>query len=301
MLVRIPKSKFTYRFSSDSIPAAYASPGDVVVFEVMDNLSGQIRREDIPLEAIDISKRNPSTGPLYVEGARPGDTLVVDILDVEISNSGWIRVFPGGGALRDKKFEPKIKIVRIEDGYVLFNNLKIPIKPMVGTIGVSPAEGEVPTVMCGPHGGNMDLKIVRRGCRLYFPVFVEGALLAMGDLHAVQSDGESGITPIEVEGEVTVKVDVIKGRKPTYPIAETEESYSIITSGNDLDEAVYKAVEEAVKVLMKAFNINFQEAYMLSSILVELRINQVVNPLKGVRAEISKDHVSIKDFLEPSQ
>lgn len=110
----------------------------------------------------------------------------------------------------------------------------------------------------------------------------------MGDLHAVQSDGESGLTPIEVYGEVTVKVDVIKGRRPTYSIVELEDTYSIITSGRDLDEAVYKAVEESVKVLMKSFKISFQEAYMLSSILVELRINQVVNPMNGARVKISK-------------
>lgn len=297
MIVKIPKDRFTYKFSKNLNPAAYAKPGDVVIFEVMDNLSGQIRSEDLPLEAIDISKRNPSTGPLYVEGVEPGDTLVVDVLDIRIGSRGWIRVFPGGGALYDRKFEPKIKIVRIEDNYVIFDNLKIPVKPMVGTIGVTPSEAEIPTVMCGPHGGNMDLKIIRRGSRIYFPVFVEGGLLAMGDLHAVQSDGESGITPIEVDGEVMVKVDVIKGRKPTYPIVELEDTYSIVTSGVDLDEAVYKAVDEAVKVLMKAFNTSFQEAYMLSSILVELRVNQVVNPLKGVRAEVPKSYVSINDIL----
>ena len=256
-VIRIPKDKFSYRFSKDIPPAAYAKPGDVVVFEVMDNLSGQIKSEDIPLEAIDISKRNPCTGPLYVEGVQPGDTLVVSILDIRISNRGWIRVFPGGDALHDKVFEPKIKIVSIEDDYVIFGNIKIPIKPMVGTIGVAPADGEIPTVMCGPHGGNIDLKIVRRGCRLYFPVFTDGALLAMGDLHAVQSDGESGITPVEVEGEVMVMADVIKGRRPTYPVVETEEYYAIVTSGKDLDEAVYKAVEESVRVLMKTFNISF--------------------------------------------
>ncbi|MEM0453135.1 MAG: acetamidase/formamidase family protein [Sulfolobales archaeon] len=297
MVIKISKDKFTYRFSKDVPPAAYAKAGDVVVFEVMDNLSDQIKSEDIPLEAIDISKRNPSTGPLYIEGVEAGDTLVVDVLDIKVGSKGWIRVFPGGGALHDKKFEPKIKIVNIVNGYVIFNDLKIPIKPMVGTIGVTPSDAEIPTVMCGPHGGNMDLKIIRKGARVYFPVFVDGGLLAMGDLHAVQSDGESGITPIEVDGEVIVKVDVIKGRKPRYPVIELEDTYSIITSGVDLDEAVYKAVDEAVNTLMKAFNTSFQEAYMLSSMLVELRINQVVNPLKGVRAEISKSYVSINDIL----
>ncbi|MCX8186213.1 MAG: acetamidase/formamidase family protein [Sulfolobales archaeon] len=297
MVIEIPKDRFTYKFSKYVPPAAYARPGDVVVFEVMDNLSGQIRSEETPLEAIDIGKRNPCTGPLYVEGAEAGDTLVVDILDVKVGNRGWIRVFPGGGALHDKNFQPKIKIVSVEGGYVTFNNLKIPIKPMVGTIGVAPTDGEIPTPLCGPHGGNMDLKILRKGTRIYLPVFADGALLAMGDLHAVQSDGESGITPVEVDGEVMVRLEVIKGRSPTYPVVELEDTYSIITSGTDLDEAVYRAVEESVKVLMKALNTTFQEAYMLSSILVELRINQVVNKLKGVRAELSKNYVSIKDLL----
>lgn len=296
-MIRIPRNRITYVFSKNLMPAAYAKPGDIIIFETMDNLSGQITREDVPLEAIDLSKRNPSTGPLYVEGVEPGDTLVVDVLDIKVEDKGWIRVFPGGGALHDKKFDPKIKIVNIRDGYVFFNNIKLPIKPMVGTIGVAPAEGEVPTVMCGYHGGNMDLKIIRRGSRVYFPVFAYGGLLALGDLHATQADGESGITPIEVAGEVIIKVDVIKGVRPIYPVIELEDSFSIVTFGKDLDEAVYRAVEEVVNVLKRAFNISFQESYMLTSLICELRINQVVNPVKGVRAEISKNFVKLVDFL----
>ncbi|RLE57209.1 MAG: formamidase [Thermoprotei archaeon] len=296
-MIRIPRSKVVYSFSPKHSPAAYAKPGEVVVFETIDALGGQIKSENTSLESLDWTKVNPATGPLYVEGAEAGDTLVVDILDISTEEQAVILVVPGYGALHDKKFNPKVKLLQRRRDYLLFNNIEIPVKPMIGVIGVAPPEGEVPTGSLGAHGGNMDVALITRGTKLYLPVFVKGALLAIGDLHLVQGDGELCVSAAEVSGEVMVRVDVVKGKRPRYPVLELEDRYAILAFGKTLDEAAYRATEEAVEALKRAHNLNFEEAYMLASLIVNLRINQVVDPLKGVRAEIPKKYIDIDNIL----
>ncbi len=296
-MIKIPRSKVIYSFSPKHSPVAYAKPDDIVVFETIDALGGQVRSEDISIESLDWTRVNPATGPLYVEGAEPGDTLVVDILDISTEEQAVILVVPGHGALHDKSFKPRVKLLRRHKDRILFNDLEIPIKPMIGVIGVAPSEGEVPTGSLGAHGGNMDVALITRGTRLYLPVFVKGALLAIGDLHLVQGDGELCVAAAEVSGEVMVRVNVVKGRRPRYPVLELEDRYAILAFGKTVDEAVYRASEEAVEVLQRAHNLSFEEAYMLASLIVDLRINQVVDPLKGVRAEISKRYVDIDHIL----
>jgi len=296
-VILIPRSNVIYSFSSSHKPEAFAKPGDIVVFETIDALGGQIRSEDVSINEIDWGKVNPATGPLYVEDAEPGDTLVVDITDVEVEKESVIIVVPGYGVLHDKVTKPKVKILRLINGNLVFNSLAIDVRPMIGVIGVAPESGEAPTGTLGEHGGNMDVALITKGTRLYLPVFVRGALLAIGDLHVVQGDGEICVSAAEVSGKVKVRVNVIKGKRPKYPILETNDRFAILAYGKTLDEAAYRASEAAVEALMKAQNLSFEEAYMLASLVVDLRINQVVDPMKGIRAEIPKKYVSINDLL----
>jgi len=298
-MIRIPRDYIIYSFSRRYTARYRARPGDRIVFETLDALGGQIIDEGVSLESIDWSRVNPATGPLYVEGAEPGDTLVVEIESIEVSDRGVILVVPGFGALYDKSFRSRAKIVEIRNGVLLFNGVEIGVRPMVGVIGVAPEDGDIPTGTSGYHGGNMDVKLLSAGARVYLPVFVEGALLAIGDLHAVQADGELCVAAAEVSGEVQVKLDLIKGRRPRYPVIETPDRYAVITFGVDLDEAVYRASEEAVSILSRALNTGFEEAYMLSSLIVDIRVNQVVDPVKGVRAEIPKKFIRIDHLLYP--
>jgi len=296
-VLRIPRSRVVYSFSPKRVQPAHAKLGDVVIFETIDALGGQVKSEEVAFEAIDWSRVNPATGPLYVEGAEPGDTLIIDVLDTSTDDRAVILVVPGFGALPDKKFKAKVKLLRRRGDFLLFNGVEVPVKPMVGVIGVAPAEGELPTGTLGAHGENMDVALLTKGSRLYLPVFVEGALLAIGDLHLVQGDGELRVSAAEVSGEVMVRVGLIKGRRPKYPVLELEDRFAILTFGKTLDEAVYRASEEAVEALQRAHNMSFEEAYMLASLIVNLRINQVVDPLKGVRAEIPKKYVNLDSLL----
>ncbi len=296
-LKRISKDHVIYKFMPAMRPAEKAHVGDIVVFETKDCFGEQIRDENVKLSEIDWSKINPATGPLFVEEAESGDTLKVEILNIRAENTAIMAVVPGAGILGNLKYESKIKLLKVKDDTVCFNSLKIKGKPMIGVIGVAPSEGEYPTGTSNRHGGNMDVAELTTGTKIYFPVFVKGALLAMGDVHVVQADGEICVTGAEASGEVMVKIDVIKGKQPKYPILETKDYYAIIASGVDLDEAAYNATLEAVNALMREYGYSFEEAYMLASLIVNLRINQAVDPKKGVRAEIPKNYIRLSSLF----
>lgn len=293
----IPKEKGIYSFSKHHAPAERVELGELVILETEDAAGGQVKSEDTPLESIDWTKVNKATGPIYVEGVKEGDTLIVDILDIELAPQGFILVAPGAGALGDKQYQPKARIARIENSFVNFMDIKLPVKPVIGTIGVAPEEGSIPTAVPHKHGGNLDCIEVTKGARLYLPVYVDGALFAAGDLHAVQEDGELCVASIEVEGRVLLRFGVVKGVRAEWPIVEGRDHFSILVSDEDLDQAVRIAAEEAVKAIMRARNWSFEDAYMLSSLCVKMAINQVVDPKKGVRAIIPKTIVSLKDLL----
>ncbi|RLG00867.1 MAG: formamidase [Thaumarchaeota archaeon] len=293
----VTKDKGIYSFSASHKPVERVEPGELIILETEDAVGGQIRSEDTPIESLDWSRVNKATGPVYIEGAERGDTLIVDILDIQLANQGVILVVPGAGILGDSEFKPKAKIVKIENGLAVFEDVKLLVKPMIGTIGVAPDGEEIPTATPYKHGGNMDCTEVTRGARLYLPVAVEGALFAAGDLHAVQEDGELCVASVEVEGKILLRFGLIKNRAPEWPIVEAEDHFSILTADEDLDKAVKIAAEQAVNALIRARGWSFEEAYMFSSLGVKIAINQVVDPKKGVRAIIPKQLVTINDLL----
>jgi amidase len=293
----VSKNRVIYTFSPKHKPAAKVKPEEEVLLETEDALGGQIRSEKDSVESLDWAKVDGATGPVYVEGGKAGDTLVVEILDVKVEDEGVMVVIPKGGILGEKKFKPYTKIVKIKNGYINFDDIRMKVKPMIGTIGVAPESGEIPTGSLGRHGGNMDFKEIAANTRLYLPVFTEGALFAAGDMHAVQADGELCVSSVEVAGEVLLKFNIIRGRRPEWPILETRDAYALLACGETLDEAAKLASEAAVNALMRKYGWRFEEAYMFGSLAVDLGINQVVDPKKGVRAVISKDFVGLDDLL----
>lgn len=293
----VSKDNVIYAFSSRHKPAVKVKPGEEVLLETVDALGGQIRNEGDSIEKLDWAKVNGATGPVYVDGAMVGDTLVVEILDVKVEDKGVVVVVPKSGILGGKKFNPYTKIVKIKDGYINFGKIKVKAKPMIGTIGVAPESGEIPTGSLGKHGGNMDFKEITAATSLYLPIFAEGALFAAGDIHAAQADGELCVSSVEVAGEILLKFNIIKGKKPEWPILETKGEYALLACGETLDEAAEFAAAAAVNAFMRRYGWGFEEAYMFGSLAVDLAINQVVDPKKGVRAVISKDFVDLDDLL----
>lgn len=294
----VPRSKVIYSFTSRNKPAEYVKPGEPVLLETEDALGGQIKSESDSLDMLDWSKVDGATGPLFVEDAKPGDTLVVKILNIKVEEEGVIVVIPKNGILRKKRFKPSTKMVRISRGYIHFErNVRIKAKPMIGTIGVAPESGENPSGSLGKHGGNMDVKELMAGTKLYLPVFTDGALFAAGDVHAAQADGELCVSSIEVASEVLLKFSLIKGKKPEWPVLETRNSYAILACGDTLDKAAKFAAEAAVEAFMREYDWSFEKAYMFGSLAIDLQINQVVDPKKGVRAVMSKDFTTLDSLL----
>ncbi len=298
---KVPKHRMVYSFSSRNKPVEYVVPGEKILLETEDAFGGQVKDESTSVGQLDWTKVNGATGPIFIEGAKPGDTLIVNIEKIRVADKGVIAVIPKQGALKDKPFKAVVKVVSIHDGQVCFEKgIKVKVNPMIGTIGVAPLTGEIPTGSLGRHGGNMDVKEVTSGTRLYLPVFVEGALFAAGDLHAVQADGEVCVSAVEVSGEVLLSFDVLKGKSVSWPVLETQISYAFLTCGDSLDEASALAVEAAVEALMHEYNWSFEEAYMFASLVVDLKVSQVVDPKKGVRAVIPKKLISIESLCRVS-
>lgn len=285
----IPKEKFVLAMSPEHEEVERVPSGSTVVFDSYDCFSNKITSEDITFSVVGWDNINPASGPLYVEGAEPGDTLKVEILDIEIADKGVMSTLPGAGALASSIKEEVSKIIPIKDGKAIFNEkLHIPVNPMIGVIGTAPKEGEVPTGTPGDHGANMDCKRVTKGATVYLPVNIAGGMLSIGDAHAVMGDGELVVCGLEIPSKSTVKVTVLKGQDYPLPFLANEDHFMTIASAETLDDASIKATENMQKFLMDQLNMDNVEAGMFLSVGADLRVCQIVNPLKTARVEVPK-------------
>ncbi len=277
-----------YAFSGKHEPIMRVESGTTLTIETYDCFQNQIQSESTAFTAIDWNQINPATGPVYVEGALPGDTLKVTIHKIELAEQGVMATGPGLGVMghRIEKFE--VKLIPVRDGKAYFNQIEFPLNPMIGVIGVAPAEGEVSCGTPGAHGGNMDNTMITEGATLYFPVGVEGALFALGDLHAAMGDGEIGVSGIEIPGKVTVTLEVVKNLPLAQPLLENADSLATIVSAPTLDEAVKEAVEHMIDLLLNRTSLTVSECTMLMSATGQTQICQVVDPLMTARFVVPK-------------
>jgi len=285
-----------YTFSKDNAPVASVPSGSTVRFISKDALSGQITKDNYK-EAFgdfDWNTVNPATGPLAIEGAQPGDVLRVKILDIIVTTEdGVLLTGKGLGVCTDFFDSLESRIVRVKNGFVEFSPaIKIPIRPMVGVIGTAPAGEPINNGTPDKHGGNMDCKEIAVGAAIYLPVNVDGALLSMGDIHAVMADGEACGTGAEVSGEILVKVDVLKNCTRPTPFIENSTHYMPLASALTADEAIDNAVLNGVDFLMRSYNMSRFDAITFISLAADIRICQVVDPLKTARLNIPKNLLS---------
>lgn len=285
-MLRIQREQSVFKLSPHNAPVAHASPGDTIVFETFDCYSNEITSENQVIAASSWDRSNPATGPLYVDGAKPGDVLKVEIVTIELDSQGAMRVGPGSGALGHVLKERKTKIIPIINGRARFNDrLQLEINPMIGVIGTAPKEEEIPTSTPGTHGGNMDCKRIGQGSVIYLPVNVPGALLALGDVHALMGDGEVIICGVEIAAKITVKIDVLREMSLPLPMVTAGDQIMTIASKKTLDEAAVTASEMMLQFIHEGLGMELQEAGMLLSIVGDLRICQIVDPLMTVRME----------------
>lgn len=298
-MLRIPKEKTVGAFEPVMSPVASAKPGELLLFETHDCWHGQISSESQDIDKLDFTCLNPATGPVYIDGAEPGDVLSVSVLSIRLADRGVINVIPGAGLLGSKVKKSVTRLAAVSGGMACFAGRTLPVRPMIGVIGVatSAEQGPVPTGVPGRHGGNMDTKEVGEGSILYLPVSQEGAMLAMGDVHALMADGEVCVTGLEIAAEVLVRVDVIKGIEIGWPAIRRGSNLMIVASGATLEDAARAATDSSVGYISRSCGINWEEAYMMASLAVDLRISQCVDPQMTVRAVIPLDKLGISGGL----
>jgi acetamidase/formamidase len=290
----IHSSKHNFGWSRDFPPALTARPGSTIHFECIDASGGQLHAgstvEDVA--NLDFGLVNPVTGPVYVEGAEPGDALKVIIREFVPSGVGWTANIPGFGLLADQFTEPAIHIWSYDPASMAPSLYgpggKVPLKPFAGTIGLAPAEAGVHSVVPPRRvGGNMDIRDITSGVALYLPVEVEGALFSIGDTHAAQGDGEVCGTAIESQMNVTATLELVKGAGLASPRFTTPgpvsrhldaAGYEVTTGiGPDLITAAREAVSRMIDLLAAEHGLSPVNAYMLCSVCADLRISEIVD------------------------
>ncbi len=296
MNYQLDSDKHFYVFSKRNSPAIRMPSGGIIEIETLDCFSNLVKTTGDYL-LFDRKKLNPVTGPIYIQDANPGDVLVIDILDIELDNYGVVVAGKGMGVITEKLQERSCKKIPISEDKAFFNTkLQLPIKPMIGTIGVTPNEKDIITLIPGSFGGNLDNNMITAGASLYLPVFVDGALFGLGDLHAIMGDGEVGDSGLEIAGKVRIKVTVKKDINLSNPVLKDGLYFSTIASALSIDDAVNRATNDMFNILSSRLDILPNELMMLMSLSGEAQICQIVNPLKTARFLIPKYVLERYDF-----
>jgi amidase len=292
-------------------PVAHLKPGDILDTNTLDCFGNGLKK---PGDTLEMAKGdNPLSGPFYVEGAEPGDTLAVKILDLEVDGEYGVGAFsPGFGSinsshytpmLEEKPFKERVWFYPINhaDNTATFKALdsdfsvKIPMHPFFGCIGVAPAEGEArSSLVPAEFGGNMDSPEASVGNTVYFPVNVKGGLLYIGDGHAAMGDGEVAGSAIEVPLKARVQVNLMKGRKIEWPQFENDDAIMTVGIYRPLEDATRIALTELVHWMHRDYGLSELDAYELLSKVAKLHLNEMVDPNYVVVASIEKKYLPEK-------
>ncbi len=283
-------------------PRLNIHPGDEVQVECVDASGGQVKPGMTTTEylTIDRTRIHALTGPIWIEGAAPGDVLQVEVLATRHAGWGWTSVVEGLGLLKDRFAEPYRFHWHLEgESTSSLAPAVVPVRPFLGVMGVARADdGAFRTRPPGPFGGNLDVRELCAGSTLYLPVFNSGALFSCGDGHAAQGDGEVCINGIECPLDVTLRFNLHKQQALTGPIIEANESaapdsiadaWVVVETGEDLLAAARGATSRMIDLLMSRWGFSAVHAYLLCSVALRLRLSQVVNePVHTVSAALSK-------------
>jgi amidase len=277
---RIGRDEVVWAFTPDMTPALEVDPGTIVTLETNDCFTGQIQSENDLVTEIDFERVNGATGPIAVRGAEPGDSLVVELLQVRPVERGFATLIPGIGQLIDQVRSPLTQVFRVEGDTVRMNDrISFPLRPMVGVIGVATERDTVYNGFAGEHGGNLDNHLHGPGATVYLPVRQPGGMLAIGDMHASMGDGEVCFTGVEIAGEVTIRVDLLKGKQRTWPVTELADRWVVHgTAGPDFMEALDRAVEEGARFLVDQWGFTLEEAFIFLSVACDANICQACRP-----------------------
>lgn len=285
----IIKDNYIFRMGDGKENAVRVKQGEIITFDALDGFCNQIPDESYVMDRLDWDNVNPATGPAYIEGAEKGDILKIEIIDIDVADEGTMCALPGSGVLGGDVVQSEVKKVKVVDGCAVFDNFKIPVKPMIGVIGVAPEGEPVPCGVPGNHGGNMDNAKIVKGATLYLPVFHDGAYLSCGDCHAGMGDGEIMVTGVEIPAKISLRCEVIKGKTIKEPRLEDAENIYTISSDVNIEKAIYSATKTMAEILQDKLGYNLNKAGMLISLAGNLEFCQVVDPALTVRMALPKN------------
>ncbi|CAI7673107.1 unnamed protein product [Penicillium palitans] len=278
------------KWSRQNTPKFTVSSGETVSFDAIDSSNGQLDTSSkaSAIKTLDLDNVNPVFGPIYMNDAQPGDVLKVEVLDLQVADWGWSAIIPGFGLLADEFSEPEIKIWELnrEAGFAQFKNMRIPLRPFLGCMGLAPAnDEELSTVPPTNAGGNMDCRELSVGSTVFLPVQTAGALFSCGDGHAAQGHGEVCGTAIETPIRATLRFELLKNQSwMTAPQFQTPPRAQIPNPLPDLGTygalgiaPDLSATRNLIQWLMQTKGLTRSEAYILASVAGDLQIAEVVN------------------------
>ncbi|HEX6698528.1 MAG TPA: acetamidase/formamidase family protein [Solirubrobacteraceae bacterium] len=287
-----PSEQVHFTWDAGNAPVLTVESGDTVVVHTRDVSDDQIGPDSTvdAIAGLDWDRVYPLAGPIAVAGAEPGDTLAVEVLDLHTEGWGWTAILPGLGLLPDDFPDAYLRIFDLSDGDLVHfrEDIKVPIEPFMGTMGVCPAGASAQPVMPpGSFGGNMDTRQLTRGTTLYLPVQVPGALFSCGDAHAAQGDGEVCVTGLESPMYGALRFTLHKDRPipapqyvtggPLAPRVAGAPWYGTTGVGPDLFVGAQEAVRAMVDHLSAEHGLSPEDAYLLCSLCVDLRISEIVD------------------------
>ena len=286
---RVTRDRVHQVFGPNVSPAITVSRGETVVVETQDCYRGLLTKEPRTDGDDERAGGIPVTGPIYVEEASIGDVLSIQVKQIETAGTGVFAVRPETGVPGQDIQKPGVRVLEVNENQVhLDDRLKLPLRPVIGSMGVAAKHGEIDTVYPGRHGGNMDTLEITTGSRVYLPVQVNGALLSLGDVKACVGDGQIAGSGVEVEAEVTLRVDTLPGGRFSWPRVESKGEWITITSASTVDQAARLAISEMVKWISQDKGLDFDTAYALVSLGGSLRVSQWGNPLTTARMVFPK-------------
>ena len=280
--MKISDEQLSYYYEVSGAGAQHLEPGNSVVVRTQDARAGSVTATQVrPGTAFDFpirphgARSNPLSGPLVINGAEPGDALVVSIEDIKVDDVGWCGGRPIVGIDAMRIPHALTRLCTVEGQVVRFSDsISLPAAPMIGCIGTAPAGERVRSENPGRHGGNMDHKVIRAGSQVYLPVAHAGAYLYLGDVHAIQGDGELSGVGLEISAEISIVVDVIKDCRIGWPWAEADGKIMVLTCGPNFPQARREAIEAMLSVVETQLGLAPAESLALISLAGDLRIGQ---------------------------
>ncbi|HEX4655564.1 MAG TPA: acetamidase/formamidase family protein [Mycobacteriales bacterium] len=286
--MRLTTDQVHYAWDNSLPPEVSVAPGDRVELDTLDASAGQLTPASVAADIgrLEFSRVNPVTGPIAVDGVRPGDALIVRIVSIDVEEWGWAAVIPGFGLLADHFTEAEIVHATTSGGVVqLPFGPRLPSVPMLGTLGVAlPEPGAHPLLPPSRYGGNLDIRHLTAGATIRLPVGVPDALLSIGDAHATMADGEVCGTGVETRAHVVVELDVEAGAAPPAPILETSPATqrvgpALVTTGvgPDLMTGARDAARTMIDEVVRRTGLAPAQAYVLASLTADLVISEIVD------------------------